>query len=348
MKLKKAAAVLMAGVFVLSMLAGCGDGESTGGDSGDKKSEGKKDGKVTIAQSMPTLNNPWYVLYANGSKDMAKKLGADITQVTNPEANAWSPDAQISKIENLIAKSPDVIEIDPTSTDTLNSVIQEAQSKGIKVVTSGTNVTTDVEAAIVADNKHGGKLCGEFLGEELGGKGKVVILQGTPGRDVIQARESGFEEAISKFDDIEIVAKQVADLERAEAVSKMETILQANPDIDAVWAANDEMALGAVEALRARNLAGKVKVGGFDCTPDAITAIEEGEMHFTANQIPYEIGARAIAISVALTKGIDVKETHVELPMSIVSYKDVKDYVANEKKDQEALIEKLIEEYGLK
>lgn len=301
---------------------------------------------VKIAQSMPTLNNPWYVLFADGSKDMADALGVEITQVTNPESNAWDPGAQISKIENLIALKPDVISIDPTSTDGINTAIDEAMGMGIPVVMSGTRVSTTVNASITADNVSGGKLCGEYLGEKLGGNGKVVMILGTPGRDVIQNRENGFREAIAAYPGIEIVAEQVANLERAQAVTVMETILQANPDIDAVWAANDEMALGAIEALRSVGKVGDVLVGGFDATPDGVTAINKGEMHFTANQIPYEIGVRAIGVATMIAQGKEPPSGDIELEMSLVNTENVKEYLEQQDQLKKDTIEKVKAEYG--
>jgi ribose transport system substrate-binding protein len=301
-----------------------------------------------IAQSMPTLNNPWYVLFANGSKDMAKALGIKLTQVTNPQTNAWDPAAQINVIENLIASSPDVIEIDPTSTDGINSAINEARNRGIPVVMSGTRVSTKVEASVTGDNYQGGQLCGQYLGQLLKKGGKVAVVLGTPGRDVIQAREKGFKDALAKYPSCKIVAEQIANLDRAQAVTITENILQAHNDIDAIWAANDEMALGAIEALRSRGLVGKVYVGGFDCTPDAIKAMQKGEMHFTANQIPYEMGVRAIGISVLVAQHKKIPATDIVLPLSLVTSKNVDNYVKNEKQDQKKVVAKVIKEYGLK
>jgi ribose transport system substrate-binding protein len=173
------------------------------------------------------------------------------------------------------------------------------------------------------------------------------MLLGTPGRDIIQNRENGFKEGLKKYPDVQIVSEQVADLERAKGVSVSESILQANPDINAIWAANDEMALGALEALRSRGLVGKVFVGGFDATPDAVSAIDKGEMHFTANQIPYEIGVRAIAVSTMIAKGKNPSEKEIVLPMNIITKENVKDYLQNQEKNQKEFIEKVKSEYGL-
>lgn len=302
---------------------------------------------IFIAQSMPTLNNPWYVLYANGSKDMAAALGARITQVTNPETTAWSPDAQISKIENLIALRPNVIEIDPTSSDGINAAIDEAKRQGIPVVVSGITVSTDVDCIITADNRQGGILCGEYMGKALNGKGTVAILLGTPGRDIIQNRADGFMEGLKNYPDVKVVTQQVADLERAKAVSVTESILQAHPNVDAIWAANDEMALGAVEALRSVGRVGKVVVGGFDATPDAVEAIQNGEMHYSANQIPYEIGVRAIAVSCMVANGKPAPRKHVELPMTLVSRENITAFVEKQAEEQAAVIDRVKKEYGL-
>lgn len=301
---------------------------------------------VVVAQSMPTLNNPWYVLFANGSKDMADVLGIELSQSTNPGTAEWDPQAQINIIENLIAKRPDVIEIDPTSTDGINMAIDEAREAGIKVVMSGTRVSTKVECSITADNLQGGLLCGQEMVRQLGGKGKIVVLDATPGRDVMQNRVDGFKAGI-EGSELEIVAEQVANSERATAVTVMETILQAHPDIDGVWAANDEMALGAVEALRSLGLEKKVIVGGFDATDDAIASIQAGEMNFTADQIPYEEGVRAIAVSFMVTKGLEIPAEDIELPMTLVNELNIDSFVNEREANQKALIENVIAEYGL-
>ena len=346
---------LLSAILVCSMCAaiiGCSNSSSDAKetDTGKAKTEAKTDssvGTIKIAQSIPSLNNPWYVLFSNGSKDMADELGVEITQVTNPEANAWEPSEQISKIENLIASEPDAISIDPTSTDGINTAVDEVMEKGIPVVMSGTKVSADVSASITADNYSGGKLCGEYVAKKLDGKGKIVMLLGTPGRDVIETRQKGFRDTIAEHSGLEIVAEQVANLERAEAVSVMETILQANPDIDAVWAANDEMALGAIEALRSVDKVGKVLVGGFDATPDGVDAIDKGEMQFTANQVPYEMGARAIATATLLAQGKEISNPDLELEMTLISTESVKEYLNEQEQSEKDTIQKVKEEYGL-
>ncbi len=195
--------------------------------------------------------------------------------------------------------------------------------------------------------KVGGALCGEEMVKQLDGKGKIVILDATPGRDVMQARVDGFKSVIEENEGIEIVAEQIANSDRAEAVTVMETILQANAEIDGVWAANDEMALGAVEALRALGMEKDVVVGGFDATDDAVDSVNAGEMNFTANQIPYEIGVRAIAVSYMLAKDMEIPAEDISLPMSMISQDNVEEYLSEQKAQQAAVIQQVMEEYGL-
>jgi len=305
---------------------------------------------VVVAQAMPTLNNPWYVQFANGSKDMAEKLGIEFSQVTNPGDAEWDPQSQIGIIENLIAKEPDVIEIDPTSTDGINTAIEEANSMGITVVTSGSRTSSEyVACAITADNYQGGLSCGEEMVKLLNGTGKIIVLDATPGRDVMDARVAGFKDGI-EGSDIEIVAEQCGNSTREEALTVMENLLQANENIDAVWAANDEMALGAVEALRGVGKVGEVLVGGFDATNDATTSIQAGEMTFTIDQIPYEEGVRAIAVSFMLAKGLEIPAQDIELPMtaaSIIDPESVDTFVNNKASLDEQMLASVIEEYGL-
>ncbi|WP_449355174.1 sugar ABC transporter substrate-binding protein [Virgibacillus natechei] len=333
--------ILSFSIILLLFITGCSqDSQSAGNETGDDSS----DEGMFIGQSYPTASNPWYVSFEEGSKGMAEQLGINLDQVANPPDEAMSPSAQVSRIEDLIGLEPDVISIDPASTDAINAPIDMARERDIPVVVSGINVSTDVDSSITADNYQGGELAGEYLAEILNGEGKVAILQGTPGRDIVQNREDGFKESIGQYEGIEIVAEQIADMERSAGVTVAENILQANPDLDAIWAANDEMALGAVEAVRGRDLIGEVKIGGFDATPDALTAIENGEMHFTADQVPFEMGARAIAVSYMAANDMDYP-TELVLDMNLVTTENISESTGDQENNQ--ILDEVIEEYGL-
>lgn len=312
---------------VLLSVAACSSGapattETAGGGTSPSPD------KIVIGQSLPTLDNPWYAAFAQGSQDMADQLGIELKLVTNPASNPWDPAAQMATIENLIATKPTVIQIDPTSTDAINGAIDEARSQGIPVVTDGINVSTEVDASVVADNKQGGQLAGEWVAKNLPDGGNVAVLEGTPGRDIIQQRQDGFATGIAGNPNVKVVASQVANLSQEEGQTVAENIIQANPDLKLIWGASDTMALGALEALKTRDLQGKVMLGGFDGTPDAFAAIKDGTMSFTIDQVPYEMGAVAIALSYQIATGQD-HESAVILNTAIVDQSNVADYLDN-------------------
>jgi len=310
-----------------------------GGNSAD-------DGKVVIGQSIPTLDNPWYASFSQGSKDMAAALGATLNQVTNPASTPYDPGSQINAIENLVAQQPDVIEIDPTSSDAINGAISEAKSAGVPVVTDGINVSTEVDASVVADNKQGGDLAGKYVANALSGGGKVAVLEGTPGRDIITQRQQGFTGGLGANPAARIVASQIANLDRSEGQSVTENILQANQDLNAIWGASDTMALGALEALKSRNLAGKVVLGGFDGTPEAFQAIRAGQMSFTIDQVPYEMGATAIANAYLLATGGKPAPSTV-LETKLVDKSNVGDYLDNAAAKQKETLDAVLRKFNL-
>ncbi|WP_206447887.1 sugar ABC transporter substrate-binding protein [Agrococcus sp. KRD186] len=339
---RRTAALIAAAASTALVLTGCSGaagGSEGGGEGGDEDT-------IVIGQSLPTLDNPWYAAFADGAQDMADALGAELRLVTNPASSPYEPSSQIASIENLIAQRPDVIQIDPTSTDAINGAIDEARNQGIPVVTDGINVTTDVDASVVADNQQGGELAGEWVAAALPDGGTVAVLEGTPGRDIIQQRQDGFTAGLEANPGVEVVASQIANLSREEGQTVAENILQANPDLDAIWAANDSMALGALEALKSQGLAGQVLLGGFDGTPDAFTGIQDGVMGFTIDQVPYEMGATAIALAYLLATDGDA-ESEVILDTQLVDTENVGSYVDDVETARKTTLEAVLEQYGL-
>lgn len=327
-------------LVTVAALSGC-----SAGGAGSTDAAG--DDAVVIAQTIPTLDDPWYVAFSDGSKDMADALGISLEQVTNPPTTPYDPGAQISVIENLIAGSPDVIQIDPTSTDGINGAIDEARNQGIPVVTDGIHVTTDVDASVVADNLQGGQFAGEYMAEALGAAGgSVAVLEGQPGRDIVQQRKDGFDEGLATNAAAEIVSSQVADHTREGGQRVTENVLQANPDLSAIWAAADTMSMGALEALKTNGLEGKVLLGGFNGDPEALQAIKDGTMLFTIDQVPYEMGAVSIALSYLLATGGEV-DADTTLETKVVDKNNVDDYLANADAARAATIEEVLARYDL-
>ncbi len=248
-------------------------------------------GKFTIGLSLSTLNNPFFVTLRNGAMEAAKEFGVDLI-VLDAQDN---PAKQLNDIEDLIEKKVDLIIVNPTDSDAVVSAVESANKANIPVITVDRTANGGkVLLHIASDNVAGGRMAAQIVAKALHGKGKVVELIGIPGTSAARDRGKGFEEGLKEYPGLVIVAKQVANFNRAEGLTVMENIIQAHPDIDAVFAQNDEMALGAVEALREAGLLKKVIVVGFDAIPDAVKAVKKGDMYATIAQQPFKMGYLAV------------------------------------------------------
>ena len=283
--MKKLIAVLCTLVLCTGMLAGCGSSSS---ESGDK-----------VGFSVSTLNNPFFVTLTDGAKDEAKTLGLDLTVVDAGDDTA----KQTSDIEDLISKDIKVLIVNPVDSDAVAPAVQEAIDKGIKVISVDRTVNgADVDCAIASDNVDGAKQVTEYLVEQVGKGTEVAEITGTTGASAAIDRSTGFHEVADT--ELTVVASQSGDFNRATAMTVMENIIQANPNVKAVFAANDEMALGAIEAIQA---SGKdIKVVGFDATDDGQQAVKDGTMLATVAQKPEEMGKQAVEIADKLIKGESV------------------------------------------
>ncbi|POZ92660.1 ribose ABC transporter substrate-binding protein RbsB [Petrotoga halophila] len=246
---------------------------------------------VKIGLSVSTLNNPFFVDLVNGAEDKANELGIELLVVDARD----DPAKQLNDIEDLILQRVDMILVNPTDSDAIVAAIEEANDAKIPVITVDRSANGGkVLVHIASDNIAGGRMAGSFIAEQLGGKGKVIELVGVPGTSSARERGQGFNEEISKYPGIEVVARQTANYNRAEGLTVMENLLQAYPDVDAVFAHNDEMALGALEAIKAAGKLQDIIVVGFDATPDALASVEKGELSATIAQQPYKMGELAV------------------------------------------------------
>ncbi len=196
-------------------------------------------------------------------------------------------------------------------------LVMKANAAGIPVFTvdRGANAG-DVMSHVASDNVAGGKMAAEFLAKQLGDKGKVVELEGVPGSSAAVDRGKGFNEVMDGKGEIEIVARQTANFNRAEGLEVFENILQAQPEIDGVFAHNDEMILGAIQAAEASGRSSIVFVG-FDAVDDAVKAVEDGKLAATVAQQPTEIGKLGVEVAVKHLKG-DAVEKYIPVPLSLV------------------------------
>ncbi len=205
-------------------------------------------------------------------------------------------------------KGVDIVVINPTDSDAVASAVSATNAANIPVITVDRVANSGkVVSHIASDNVAGGKLAGDYIRELVGEGAAVAELEGIPGSSAARERGKGFHEVADTG--LKVATKQTADFDRAKGLSVMENILQANSDVKAVFAHNDEMALGALEALKS---AGKMDVAvvGFDATDDAVKAVKEGRMAATVAQKPELIGEKAMETAKQVNQGKKSGEIH--------------------------------------
>lgn len=280
--MKRFLSFLLVLLLVFSLVACQSEGEKKE-EAGDSAASGK-----TIGFVISTQANPFFVTLKEGAEAKAKELGMELIVLDSQDDSAKAA----ANMEDLITKKVDLILLNPTDSDAIVNSVTAANEAGIPVITvDRASNGGEVATYIASDNVAGGKMAGEFIIEKLGGKGKVVELEGIPGTNAATERGKGFNEAIGGTE-LEVVAKQTANFDRAEGLSVMENILQSQPEIDAVFAHNDEMALGALEAIKASGR--NIIVVGFDATDDALAAVKAGDMAATVAQQPDLIGKMGV------------------------------------------------------
>ncbi|WP_277674444.1 ribose ABC transporter substrate-binding protein RbsB [Piscibacillus halophilus] len=286
--------------LIVGLLVACSTESPTSGGGDDSED----DGEIHIGLAVSTQNNPFFVTLKEGAEAKADELGVELTVVDAQDDAA----TQLSSIEDLIQQDIDVLVVNPTDSEAVVSAIETANDAGIPVVTVDRSADGgEVVAHVASDNVDGGEMAGNFIVEQLGGEGNVVELEGIPGSSAARERGEGFHNIVDEESGIEVVAQQPADFERSEGLTVMENIIQSNSDFDAVFAHNDEMALGALEALEAAGMEDVIVVG-FDATDDAVAAVEAGTLDATVAQQPAIIGEQGIEAAVSIANGEEVEE----------------------------------------
>ncbi|MFJ9978042.1 ABC transporter permease/substrate-binding protein [Streptomyces cyaneofuscatus] len=282
---------------------------------------GSSGGTAKVGMSLSTLNNPFFVQMKDGAQAEAKKAGIDLT-VTDAQNDASQ---QANQLQNFTSSGVSSIIVNPVDSDAVGPGVRSANKADIPVIAADRGVNkADAATLVASDNVAGGKLAADALADKLGGKGSIVILQGTAGTSASRERGAGFAEGLKAYPDIKVVAKQPADFDRTKGLDVMTNLVQSHPGITGVFAENDEMALGAVKALGSK--AGtSVSVVGFDGTPDGLKAVEAGTLYASVAQQPSELGRIAVQNAVKAAKGEKVEKT-VKVPVKVVTRENVADF----------------------
>ncbi|WP_077328829.1 ribose ABC transporter substrate-binding protein RbsB [Virgibacillus siamensis] len=299
-------------VLVL-LVSACSLQKPGSSDSEESKgSEGGSDDTIKVGLSVSTLNNPFFVTLRDGAQKAAEEAGMELV-VTNAQNDASK---QLSGVEDLMQQDIDVLLINPTDSEAVTSAIEIANNNDVPVITVDRSADGgEVVTHIASDNVAGGEMAGKFIAKKLGNSGKIVELEGVPGASATRERGKGFHNIVDSKDGLKIIASQSANFDRTEGLNVMENIIQSTKQIDAVFAHNDEMALGAVQALEAEGMEDVIVVG-FDGTDDGRKAVKDGRMDATIAQQPTLIGEKAIDAAKKVANGKSVEEfIPVELEM---------------------------------
>jgi ribose transport system permease protein len=263
---------------------------------------------LTVAFVPKALNSPFWAAMESAAAREAEEQ--DIHLVSLAADRETDVERQYQIIENLIQQGVDAILLAPAGSKELVTAIRKANDAGIPVFLLDTrideaaaeSVGAEVLTYIGSDNFEGGSVAGRYLAATLGGSGEVAIIEGISGHETADQRRLGFLEGIAEYPGIRVVASQTANWERALAYNVAENLLQAHPEIDAIFAANDEMALGALEAADAAQRLETVSVIGFDAIPDALDNIRTGRLLGSVAQFPGEMGRLGVMHAATLLR----------------------------------------------
>ena len=302
-KLRKTLAVVASATLLCTSLTACNrdsGGNNAAGDSANKS--------ITFALS--TQANSFMVKMREGAQKKADELGLTINFQDASDDSA----TQANQLANAAATGAGAVIVNPTDSDAMAPAVQQLVDEKIPVVAVDRAVNNaEVSSYIASDNVGGGKQAAKALSEAIHGEGEILVLQGKTGSSASRERGQGFDEGLKDSPNIKVVAKQTAEFERVKGLDVTTNLLQAHPNVKAIFAENDEMALGAIEALGDK--AGKdVIVVGFDGVEDALKAIKEGTMYASIAQQPADMAAQAVVEASKLLKGeAATKEMQVDV-----------------------------------
>ncbi len=298
-------------VFVISAIAAITAGCSKNGED-EESQDNLAASQKNLALIISTLSNPFFVTLKEGAEIKASQKGYNLLVLDSQD----SAEKEIKNMEDITVKDISAVLLNPADSDAAGSTVTFANKVGIPVVTIDRNASRgEVRAHIASDNVSGGKIAGDYIIEKLGGKGKVIQLEGIPGASAARERGEGFLQVI-QGSGVDLVASQPAWFDRTKALNVTENLLQAHPDVNAIFAQNDEMALGAVKAVQAAKK--DILIIGFDGTEEGINAVNSGELSATIAQQADVMGEKALEVADKIINGETV-ETYIPVELKLVT-----------------------------
>jgi ABC-type sugar transport system substrate-binding protein len=294
----------------------------SGISSCQQNSEKKHSNKIAVVIS--TLNNPWFVVLGESAAGRARELGYE-AQIFDSQNNSAK---EAEHFDNIIAMGYDAILFNPTDADGSVLNVKRAKEGGIPTFCMDREINSRDAATtqLLSDSFTGCVKLGQFFVRQMNKKGNYVEILGLVGDNNTWNRSKGFHSVVDEFPELHMVAQQSADFDRNKAMDVMETIMQANPDIDAAFCGNDAMALGAYQAVLAAGKADKVKIFGFDGSDDAIKAIAEGKIAATVMQFPVLMARTSADLADQYIKGKRGFSTKTPVEVVLVTSENVSKY----------------------
>lgn len=283
---------------------------------------------VKVALIMKTLSNPFFLSMEEGAERGAEEFNIDLISTAGDAETSVAQ--QVNIITDMISQQVDVIAIAPADSQAVVPALKQAKEAGIHVINLDNRINKEaamdnnleIDTFISANNETGAKMATTYLASLLGGQGKVAMLEGIPGVENAEARKRGFVAGAELFDGIEIVASQTANWATEEALNVFTNMLQANPDIKGLFAANDMMALGAIQAIEAAGKTGEIFVTSYDNLDAAQEAIQADQMQATVEQNPALMGYYGMKFARELVEGEEVPQEYM-VPLKLITKLDL-------------------------
>jgi inositol transport system substrate-binding protein len=298
------------GLIALAILTGCSQ-------TSEKEEGGAK--KPVIGVTMLSMQNEFIVNVSDEMTKKAEELGVELITV-DAERSALK---QIEQVESFIAQKVDAIVMNPCEVEASSPAVAKALAAKIPIINVNSETSAKPSAFVGSDDVESGRIAMKFIAEKLGGKGNVVMMHGYMGQAAQIKREQGAREILKQYPGLKLIAHQTGEWDRAKSMSLMENWIQSyGKDINAVFAQNDEMGMGAVNALTAAGMKENVIVVSIDAIPDALQAVKKGTLDATVFQNAQQQGAQAIETAVKLIKG-QAADKEVLIPFQLVTKDNV-------------------------
>lgn len=297
---------LLAAASLLLLLAPCGC---------QRGSTSSGSGQIVVGVSLLNLSSEFIVMLNEAMEARAGELGVKL--IVNDAQR--SPERQIQQVEGFIAQQVDVIILNPCEVDASSPAVDKALAAGIPILNLNSTTKSAPTAFVGSHDEESARIAMEFIAKRLNGKGKVLMMQGFMGQTAQLKRDEGAREILARNPGLELLASQTAEWDRAKAMSLMENWIQAHgANIQAVFAQNDEMGMGALLALERAGLKDKVVLASIDAIADALQAVKAGRLDATVFQDAKGQGRTAVDVALKIAKK-ESYEKETFIPFQLVT-----------------------------